>query len=714
MGSPDNSAPPRPRGVPAEARWDPKDAGFEWVLGGVDADGRRHGTYRSWTRDGVLHGECTYEHGKVHGTNRNFHPDGTIASEAAWLTGAIMDSAFFRSDAPSPEPFAQAAPNVWSVRYYTRDGKTNYTIRYFLRDGTECGPDGNPLPPRATSISPDARWFPDMDRWVDGEIARGTNLQVGHWRWWSKGGVLVHEEKRDARGEPTMIAQYRCDGTLQKKTTRSDAGEERDYYFDDGRLSTRYRHDPTGREIYKASFFRDGALAEEVERTYRGDDLLSVREKGRGALLVFEARREGTAVACMLYAEDGKTPAAGGLIEKDRLTGTWRVFDDHGVVRRELDTTPLQLSQRVTGEGLAWRLGEACFFADEPLLALPAQLAGVDDEPWPELAGAYGEDVERFPSLLCALASPEPLVRRYALGTIEGEIEHQGSTFPATAHVVPYLARLLSHPLVEREALLATIQMAAEAGGDPDTLAAVRASWQPVFALYPRATLDERRRILVIAKSAPEARTDLLELARGDSDPAVRACAADSLAAMDAAELAQHCLADRDPLVRASAAIAIGCAKGPATSRDVVGTLREALGMWRELAPRFAELAFADGHLLACLALAAGSIGSPDARSLAQALCAGIDEVDARSACTYGQGLLALALGTGERPFAKRCVEILDALANSRQFWVFGGNALEVLARWNLPRDRDALQALVTELRASHDREALLHARMQA
>jgi hypothetical protein len=712
MGSPDNSAPPRPQAVPIEARWDPKDAGFEWVLGGVDADGRRHGTYRSWTRDGVLHGECSYDHGKVHGTNRNFHPDGTIASEATWVSGVIMDSAFFRSDAPSPEPFAQAAPNVWSVRYYTRDGKTNFTIRYFLRDGTECGPDGNPLPPRPASVSPDARWFPDMDRWVDGEIARGTNLQTGHWRWWSRDGVLVHEEKRDARGEPTLVAQYRSDGTLQKKTTRSDAGEERDYYFDDGKLSTRYRTDAAGHEIYKGSFLRDGALAEEVERVYRGDDLISVREKGRGALLVFEARREGAAIACMLYAADGKTPEAAGLIAKDRLTGTWRVFDDHGVVRRELDATPLELSQRVSGEGLAWRLGEACFHVDEPLLVLPAQLAGVDAEPWAELAGAYSDDVERFPSLLRALASPDPLVRRYALGMIEGEIEHQGSTYPATARVVPYLARLLSHPLVERDALLATIQMAAEAEADPETLAAVKAAWKHVFALYPRATPDERRRILVIAKSAPDARSDLLELARTGTDPAVRACAADSLAAMGAADLAQHCLADRDPLVRASAAIAIGCARGPETSREVVGTLREALGMARELAPRYAALPFAGGHLLAHLALAAGAIRSPDARSLAQALCASIDDVDARSALSYGQGLLALALGTGERPFAKRCVEILATLAESRQFWVFDVNAREILARWNLPRDREALLALVGDLAASHDREALLHARI--
>ena len=50
MGSPENSPPDRPRTVPEDARWDPKDPGFEWIAGGLDADGRRHGKYRSWTR----------------------------------------------------------------------------------------------------------------------------------------------------------------------------------------------------------------------------------------------------------------------------------------------------------------------------------------------------------------------------------------------------------------------------------------------------------------------------------------------------------------------------------------------------------------------------------------------------------------------------------------------------------------------------------------
>jgi hypothetical protein len=667
MGSPDNSAPPRPSSVPLEARWDPKDAGFEWVLGGADSEGRRHGLYRSWTRDGRLHGECTYEHGKVHGTNRNFHPDGTVASEATWVAGVIMDSAFFRSDAPTTEPFAQAAPEVWAVRYYTRDGTTNYTIRYFLRDGTECGPDGNELPVRPVGVSPDARWFPDVERWVDGEIARGTNLQVGHWRWWSRDGALKHEEKRDASGAPQLVVQYHADGT--------------------------------------------------TERAYAGEVLASVREKTRAGLLSFEARREGPAIACVLYAPNGKTLAATGLIADDKLAGMWRIFDERGHVRREIDMTPLAITHHPSGRGLAWRLGEACFRADEERLGLPAQLAGVDAEPWRELEGCYTEQVERFPTLLRALASPDALVRAHALGAIEGEIEHQGTTYPATAHVIPYLARLLSHPLADRAALLATLHACGEAAlasGDEATLAAAAEAWPDVFALFPRANVAVRRQILMLAKLAPDAAADLLELARHDGDPAVRACAVDSLAAMHAAELAQQCLGDRDPLVRAAAAIAIGCAKGPETAREVVTALRESLGMWRELAPRYAELPFADAHVLAHLALAAGSIRSADARSLAQALCAAFEDVDARSAITYGQGLLALALGTGERPFAKRCVEILATLAHSHKFWLLAGDARDVLDKWNLPRDQTALQELVDELQHAPDAEALLHRRIHA
>src|SRR5262249_8762320 len=151
----------------------------------------------------------------------------------------------------------------------------------FLRDGTECGPDGNALPPRPASVSPDARWFPEIDRWVDGEIERGTNNQVGHWRWWSRDGVVRHEEKRDVTGGPTVTARSEADGTIKQKTSRTSEGEERDYYFDDGQLSSRYRNDARGRQIYKGSWFGDGEIDSEQTRTFDGDRVTSVIERGR-------------------------------------------------------------------------------------------------------------------------------------------------------------------------------------------------------------------------------------------------------------------------------------------------------------------------------------------------------------------------------------------------------------------------------------------------
>ncbi len=731
MGNPENSPPARPVTVPADARWDPKDPGFEWILGAVDAEGRRHGTYRSWTREGLLHGESNYVHGKVHGKNVNFHPDGTVASEADWVMGLILDSVFYRSENPTTEPFAQAGANVWSVRYYTRDGKTNYTIRYFMRDGTECGPDGNPLPARPAAVSPDARWFPDMDRWVEGAIERGTNHQVGQWRWWSRDGVLRHEELRDGSGQPTTIKQFEPDGTLKKHTTRTAAGEQRDYYFDNGQLSTRYREDAKGRQTYKGSWLRDGTLDEEQERNFEGDTLTSVTERGRGGLLRFEARREGAALACVLYQADGKTMAATGLIENDTLAGTWRIFDDAGGVRREVDVTPLELEQRPTAQGLAWELGHALYVTDKSSLPMPEQLAGVDDEPWAETSGCFDENVDDFPHLLRGIASPDPLVRTYCLGAIEYEIEHQGSTYPATARVLPWLARLLSHPGVDRSALLSTIHTAGDSTapyvdqvqemdeGDLERFAiegtykAVGGAWPQVFACFQAATPAQRRQILVLAKFAPDAKQNVLHVARTDADPGMRACAIDS-AVSNGCELADvaPCLTDKDALVRAATAIALALHEGPDTPREVVAVLREAVHGYKDIAARWAELPYADGHVLAYLSLAAGSVRSADARSLAQALCERIDDVDGRSAVTFGQGLLALAFGRGERPFAKRYLEILDTLATSRQFWAFDVNAREVLDKWNLPRSQTALQQLVAEAKATPDPEAWLHGKM--
>ena len=776
MARPDNSVPPRPAAVPPEARWDPKEPGFEWVHGDVDADGRRHGAFKSWTRGGTLHGESHYDHGRVHGKNINFHPDGTIASEADWVGGLIMDSAFHRSAAPTTEPFAQAAPGVWSVRYYTRDGKTNYTIRYFARDGSECGPDGQPLPARPSSVSAEARWFPDIERWVDGEIERGTNTQVGRWRWWSKEGVLRHEEHRDAAGVAVLIAKYRIDGTLEKKTQKDEHGEQRELYGETGRLSLRTKVDERGRQSYAGVWLGDGTLAEETTRIFDGDSLVAVTEKGERGVRRFEAKREGLAkpepggrandglakpepggralppgastLACVLYQDDGRTLAAAGLLDRV-LLGTWRIFDARGAVRREVDTTGFAIAHEVTGRGLGARLGEALFRRDEPAFETPPQLAGIDQIAWSELAGARDVDVERFPRLVRGLAATDPLVREYSLRAIRGEILVDRAVYPATARVVPYLAALLAHPMVERSQVLALLQELAvitvpHAAAEPfsaedptrprqlpevdsttetDALRAVAraldSSWPAIFAQFASAPLDDRRRIFELAKLAPAAKPAILEIARRDSDATLRACAARTVielptfTATDAAPL----LGDKDALVRATTAIALGLHRGPEAPREAVHGLDDALRGWRDYARRYAELPFADSHVLAQIALAAGAIRTPDARSLTHQLCTVFDEVDGRSALVFARGLLALAFGAEgasyERPYAKRFIEVLEALARSKAFWTHEAAACEVLERWHLPKNRIAIIAIVTELRGSADAETAMAAKLK-
>ena len=748
MASPDNSVPPRPSTVPTDARWDPKETGFEWVHGGLDAEALRHGAIRSWTRAGVLHGESHYDHGRAHGKNLTFHPDGTIASEADWVGGVIMDSVFHRSAAPTTEPFAQAHPDVWSVRYYTRDGKTNYTIRYYTRDATECGPDGQPLPPRPASVSNEARWFPEIERWVDGEIARGTNLQLGRWRWWTREGVLRHEEHRDGEaGEVRTIAKFRADGSVEKRTSKdAHGGELRELYGETGKLSLRMHTDAHQRQTYAGVWLPDGSLVEETTRVFEAESLLSVVERAPGGVRRFEAKREGAALACVLFQADGETLAATGEIASaaapatgdgggsaNTLLGTWRIFDERGALRREVDTTTFAITHTVTGRGLAAALGAALYRNDEQSFASPPQLDGIDREPWAELTGARGAEVARFPRLVRGLVAQDPLVREYALRAIHHEVLADGAVYPASARVVPYLARLLAHPQLERtqvlgllyELALASLPEAVgarRAGGDANaaraTADALDASWPAIFSQFATCTLDDRRRIFELAKLAPAAKPAILEIARKDRDATLRALATrcfvelPTFTAVDAAPL----LADKDALVRATTAIAIGLHRGPDSPREAVHGLDDALRNWRDYAKRYAELPFGESHVLAQIALAAGAIRTPDARSLTHQLCAVIDEVDARSAIEFARGLLALAFGPSGggygRPYAKRFLEILEVLARSKAFWSQEAAACDVLESWRLPANRIAILTLATELHGTADPEAAMHARL--
>lgn len=358
MTTPGNTPRLRPESLPADARWEPDAAGGGWHQGGLDADGRRHGAYRSWTAAGVLRGASWYDHGKRHGEARLFHPDGSVASVSEWVAGTCMDVTHYRSERPTPEPFPAAGPGVWSVGCFTRDGKTDHAIRYFDRGGAEVGPDGAPLPPRPETVPAEARWLPDQERWVDGGIERGTGRQVGRWRWWSREGVLRREEERDARGEVVMVADHTARGALEQKTTVGTGGEERSIFAENGKLSRRFRRDTVGRQTYQGSWSADGTLAEEVTTIYDGNAVASVSERGAGGGLAFAARRDGDAMACVLYGPRGAIRAT-GQIRDGKLHGTWKLFDPLGALEVELDATPLGIAQDVTGAGLEDRLGEA-------------------------------------------------------------------------------------------------------------------------------------------------------------------------------------------------------------------------------------------------------------------------------------------------------------------------------------------------------------------
>lgn len=394
------------------------------------------------------------------------------------------------------------------------------------------------------------------------------------------------------------------------------------------------------------------------------------------------------------------------------LAGTWKIFDEHGVVRREIDTTPFQIAHQVTGKHLGAQIGEAVFRADETAFATPSQLRGIDAEPWPTLRGARDVEVIRFPRIARGLAAADPLVRDYSLRAIRGEILTADGVAPVAATIVPYLAALLSHPQAERSALLALLQeVAAVAHTDAATAHALDASWPAIFAQFATAPLDDRRRIFELAKLAPAAKPAILEIARKDPDASMRSIAARAFVELPGSD-ASTLLGDRDALVRATTATALGLHRGPEAPREAVHGLDDALRNWRDTHARYAELPFADSHLLAHVALAAGAIRTPDARSLTHQLCVVIDELDGRSAIVFARGLLALAFGadTGDfaRPYAKRFLEILETLGRSKQFWLFEAAAVEVLERWHLPKSRLNLLALVDNLRAAPEAEAAM------
>jgi hypothetical protein len=74
-------------------------------------------------------------------------------------------------------------------------------------------------------------------------------------------------------------------------------------------------------------------------------------------------------------------------------------------------------------------------------------LERLDEVPWDTLEHAYGT-AEDVPGLLRQLLSPHPKVRAEAQHALYGNIFHQGTRYPATPFVIPFLIQMCAEPSV--------------------------------------------------------------------------------------------------------------------------------------------------------------------------------------------------------------------------------------------------------------------------
>ena len=332
----------RPAAIPPDAVWDA--AAEEWQAGETDGNGARQRVWRFWRADGSLRGECSYRDHEPHGVNRRFHPDGTVASEGEWRDGRIYDATMYTAAVTDEPPLP---PGIARAVYRSRDGRTNETIEYYDAGGRAVDGLGVPVPARPAGVAATARYFSSHDfnapdgsigGWVDGRIERGTEDKIGHWRWWSTSGALLHEERYTERGR--RIDLDRLDATIERfclgdAAPPAKGDEDRE---PDGRAWSR-RYD-LGKvwcdDVHATMRSRLGGLPAAFAREYVGTLLDNVEQYGRGwtmkvaqhAAIIdvvddWEAREPDAGDADAGYLLAAGTRAAVAVGDRERVARWW-------------------------------------------------------------------------------------------------------------------------------------------------------------------------------------------------------------------------------------------------------------------------------------------------------------------------------------------------------------------------------------------------------
>lgn len=724
----------RPASVPEEARWDPSDPGFEWIVGQLDQEDKRHGFYRMWTVKGQLHGETDYVHGEIHGKNINFHPDGTKYSEGIYLDGVMTQVDHYRCEGESPESFPDVAEEV--VRMQTlcsQDGKYTISTRFYDNENQRITTTGIPLPPRPENVPENAGY---LQQWVQGEFDRSCNHKVGTWKYWNDDGQIVCEEEITYERVPISTVHYFEDGHVEKSYRYHKNGKRAEWlwYHDNHKIFVDEKSDVQGNILYKARWSDTGKLREETTSTYDDNGLVTRTESDNGALVLKAERKEGKLIVTLLNDDENKPEAVGAIVD-GCLSGLWDLYAKDGGIRRSINTSGLEIEASPLADKLKWPLQEAAFQLGMKDVQKLDELAGVEDIQWDELESAYN-DCEKFPDYIRALVLEEPYARRYAFSKIYGEIEHQNTVYVATARVIPFLTNLLNHPNCDRHSIISMFydvgscaapyeEEAPEWDSDDQiailgTLKALDEAWPTLWAMMPDADDELRQQIVLLGQFPTDSdgvvQKALLDfIAAPNESEVLRSCAVNALANRNNAnaELLKPILSDENALVRTTAAIACGLCFGPASPPEILKPLQTAIECWKELSDSYQSLPFVDTHLLALLALSATSTGKSDIRGgLLPLLRNLLEEVDSISATTFGRGLLSMTFGPCEKPFAPSFIETLDTLAKSRKFFDFNVNAHEVLREWGLPTEPEELLELVATLGKQAQPEDFLHSMM--
>ncbi|GAA3865790.1 hypothetical protein GCM10022243_34900 [Saccharothrix violaceirubra] len=342
----------------------------------------------------------------------------------------------------------------------------------------------------------------------------------------------------------------------------------------------------------------------------------------------------------------------------------------------------------------------------------------LDEVPWSSLDHAYGP-ADDVPGQLRALRSPDADERGRAVSALYGNVFHQGTRFPASAHAVPFLLELVAAPdTPDREVLLGLLTAIAIGYDEshlPGTvpIAEYRRAAAGGAALLPDADFFEHRESLpeddqdrlfahvtVAAYDAVKAGVPLFRTLLADPDPGVRCQAAYALAWFpEEAEGSVAALTgplDPDEIAAATAVVATGLLGGTPVAddrrlvrwgraiatRDVPELLR-----WAGSADQGDDrIPFLGGDLAG---LAASAL--PERAEVLDALLARVPHVSGVEALpVVGEALRR----TEDDPDGRR--RLLEVLAATPAVWLLGGrrfgNFVTLLAGHGVPHDIEALR----------------------